>query len=57
MLENLLLSECTSYLLLEGLLPVPTAVQEVLKGLPERLKVVDLSADFRLRDVNVYAEW
>ncbi|GAB4821680.1 hypothetical protein N2152v2_008726 [Parachlorella kessleri] len=31
--------------------------QEVLKGLPERLKVVDLSADFRLRDVNVYAEW
>lgn len=32
-------------------------LQEVLAGLPQRLKVVDLSADFRLRDVNTYAEW
>lgn len=31
--------------------------QEVLKALPEHVKVVDLSADFRLRDVNSYAEW
>ncbi|HEX9646589.1 MAG TPA: N-acetyl-gamma-glutamyl-phosphate reductase, partial [Alphaproteobacteria bacterium] len=31
--------------------------QEVVAGLPERLKVIDLSADFRLRDAAVYAEW
>jgi len=31
--------------------------QEVIAGLPESLKVVDLSADFRLGDVDVYAEW
>ena len=31
--------------------------QEVIAGLPERLRVVDLSADFRLRDTEVYAEW
>lgn len=31
--------------------------QEVLAGLPSHVKVVDLSADFRLRDVNTYAEW
>jgi N-acetyl-gamma-glutamyl-phosphate reductase len=31
--------------------------QEIIAGLPEGLKVVDLSADFRLRDVAVYAEW
>jgi N-acetyl-gamma-glutamyl-phosphate reductase len=31
--------------------------QEVLKALPAHVKVVDLSADFRLRDVNSYAEW
>jgi N-acetyl-gamma-glutamyl-phosphate reductase len=31
--------------------------QEIIAGLPERLKVVDLSADFRLRDVAVYAQW
>jgi len=31
--------------------------QEVIAGLPERLKVVDLSADFRLRDLETYAEW
>ena len=33
------------------------ATQEIIAGLPERLKVVDLSADFRLADVDVYAEW
>ena len=31
--------------------------QEVIAGLPERLKVVDLSADFRLRDPEAYAAW
>jgi N-acetyl-gamma-glutamyl-phosphate reductase len=31
--------------------------QEVVAGLPRDLKVVDLSADFRLRDPAVYAEW
>src|ERR1700733_11112568 len=31
--------------------------QEVIAGLPRHLKIVDLSADFRLADVDVYAEW
>ncbi len=31
--------------------------QEVVAALPSNVKVVDLSADFRLRDVNTYAEW
>jgi N-acetyl-gamma-glutamyl-phosphate reductase len=31
--------------------------QEVVAALPRSLKVVDLSADFRLRDPAVYAEW
>jgi len=31
--------------------------QEIVAGLPEHLKVVDLSADFRLADVALYAEW
>ncbi|KAL4859021.1 putative N-acetyl-gamma-glutamyl-phosphate reductase [Chlorella vulgaris] len=31
--------------------------QEVVKELPQHVKVVDLSADFRLRDVATYAEW
>jgi N-acetyl-gamma-glutamyl-phosphate reductase len=31
--------------------------QEVIAGLPRRLKVVDLSADFRLHDVETYAKW
>ena len=31
--------------------------QETLAQLPKHIKVVDLSADFRLRDVNQYAEW
>ncbi|KAL3515243.1 hypothetical protein ACH5RR_022145 [Cinchona calisaya] len=31
--------------------------QEIIKGLPSSLKVVDLSADFRLRDISEYEEW
>ena len=31
--------------------------QEVVAGLPEHLKVIDLSADFRLADVDTYAQW
>ena len=31
--------------------------QETVAALPEHLKVVDLSADFRLADVETYAEW
>ncbi|KAL0793970.1 hypothetical protein Bca101_065347 [Brassica carinata] len=31
--------------------------QEIIKGLPTALKIVDLSADFRLRDVSEYEEW
>ncbi len=31
--------------------------QEVVKALPPSLKVVDLSADFRLADVAVYEQW
>ncbi|HUN46335.1 MAG TPA: N-acetyl-gamma-glutamyl-phosphate reductase [Stellaceae bacterium] len=31
--------------------------QEVVKKLPTHLKVVDLSADFRLMDPKVYAQW
>jgi N-acetyl-gamma-glutamyl-phosphate reductase len=31
--------------------------QQVIAGLPEALKVCDLSADFRLRDVATYEEW
>ncbi len=31
--------------------------QEVISELPRDLKIVDLSADFRLRDPAVYAEW
>lgn len=31
--------------------------QEVVAGLPEGLKVVDLSADFRLADPETYARW
>lgn len=32
-------------------------VQEVIKKLPTHLKIVDLSADFRLKDPASYAEW
>ena len=31
--------------------------QEVIAGLPRHVKVVDLSADFRLSDIGTYAEW
>lgn len=31
--------------------------QKVVAGLPKSLKVVDLSADFRLKDKDVYAKW
>ena len=31
--------------------------QDVIAGLPGHLKVIDLSADFRLADVDTYAEW
>ena len=31
--------------------------QEVVASLPGHLKVIDLSADFRLRDEAIYAEW
>ncbi len=31
--------------------------QEVIAGLPKRLKVIDLSADFRLDDTAMYAKW
>ena len=31
--------------------------QQVVLQVPERLKVVDVSADFRLRDVEAYAKW
>ena len=31
--------------------------QDVIAGLPRHLKIVDLSADFRLADVGAYAEW
>ncbi|XVF45198.1 hypothetical protein PTKIN_Ptkin02bG0185600 [Pterospermum kingtungense] len=31
--------------------------QEIIKGLPRHLKIVDLSADFRLRDIAEYEEW
>ncbi|MFN5588758.1 MAG: N-acetyl-gamma-glutamyl-phosphate reductase [Holosporales bacterium] len=33
------------------------ATQAVVKNLPENLVIIDLSADFRLRDVAMYAEW
>ena len=33
------------------------ATQEVVKALPESLRVIDLSADFRIRDPEVYAKW
>lgn len=33
------------------------AAQQVVLQVPERVKVVDLSADFRLRDIDTYAKW
>jgi N-acetyl-gamma-glutamyl-phosphate reductase len=37
-------------------LPHGTAHSEIAK-LPKRIKVIDMSADFRLRDPHLYAEW
>lgn len=31
--------------------------QEVVAGLPDHLQIIDLSADFRLADTGVYAQW
>lgn len=31
--------------------------QEIIAALPRHLKVIDLSADFRLRDLDSYAQW
>ncbi len=31
--------------------------QEVIAALPDHMKIIDLSADFRLRDADVYANW
>ena len=31
--------------------------QEIVSKIPEHVKVVDLSADFRLRDIDLYREW
>eukprot|EP00268_Persea_americana_P045527 TRINITY_DN46448_c0_g1_i2.p1 TRINITY_DN46448_c0_g1~~TRINITY_DN46448_c0_g1_i2.p1 ORF type:complete len:354 (-),score=55.48 TRINITY_DN46448_c0_g1_i2:285-1346(-) len=31
--------------------------QDIIKALPSRLKIVDLSADFRLRNTDEYEEW
>ncbi len=31
--------------------------QEIIAALPKHLKIIDLSADFRLRDINSYHEW
>ena len=39
-----------------GGLPHGTAHAEIAK-LPKRIKVIDMSADFRLRDPKLYAEW
>jgi N-acetyl-gamma-glutamyl-phosphate reductase len=39
-----------------GCLPHGTAHGEIAK-LPDRIKIIDMSADFRLRDASVYAEW
>jgi N-acetyl-gamma-glutamyl-phosphate reductase len=37
-------------------LPHGTAHEEIAK-LPGRVKIIDMSADFRLRDLNTYAQW
>lgn len=37
-------------------LPHGTA-QDIIATLPDRLKIIDMSADFRLRDTSVYKEW
>jgi len=35
----------------------PTLPQETLKQLPSHIKIVDLSADFRLKNTDTYTEW
>jgi N-acetyl-gamma-glutamylphosphate reductase len=47
-------SALTVRLTLSNLSAVP---QEIISQLPRHIKVVDLSADFRLKDINTYAEW
>ena len=37
-------------------LPHGTA-QDIIKTLPDHLKIIDMSADFRLRDPEAYAQW
>ncbi len=37
-------------------LPHGTA-QDIIATLPDRVKIIDMSADFRLRDTSVYQEW
>ncbi|OMO83630.1 hypothetical protein CCACVL1_11317, partial [Corchorus capsularis] len=34
-----------------------TGAEEIIKGLPRHLKIVDFSADFRLRGIAEYEEW
>ncbi|KAL5984870.1 hypothetical protein ACLOJK_041828 [Asimina triloba] len=41
------------YLLTE----IGSHAHEIIKGLPKELKIVDLSADFRLHNINEYEEW
>jgi N-acetyl-gamma-glutamyl-phosphate reductase len=56
---NLITIDAFDYGALDGVfccLPHGTT-QEVIAGLPAHLKVVDLSADFRLADPALYAEW
>ena len=31
--------------------------QQIISQLPSHIKVVDLSADFRLKNIDTYAEW
>lgn len=33
------------------------ASQKILAGIPEHVRIIDLSADFRLKDVSEYAKW
>ena len=37
--------------------PVVERTEDALAALPKNVRVVDLSADFRLRDLDVYREW
>ena len=33
------------------------ASQQIIKDIPDHIKIIDLSADFRLQDVALYEEW